>query len=64
MGKVNQDFLRMLDKSIKPYSKEIGSFIGDPLSTEWLEIEKFIQNHYDFKPETVYYGDKYGWTVR
>jgi len=62
--KINIDFPRMLDKTRKPDSKEIISFIGDQVATEWLKIEKFLKTHYDFKPETVFYGNKYGWTVR
>ena len=54
----------MLDKTRKPDSKEIISFIGDQVDTKWLEMEDFLKTHYDFKPETVFYGNKYGWTVR
>lgn len=61
---IKQDFPRMLDKTCKPDSNEIISFIGDQLATKWLEMEEFLKTHYDFKPETVFYGNKYGWTVR
>ena len=61
---MQQDFTRMLDNTHKPDSKEIQSFIGHPLNAEWLELEKFIDSNYDFKPETIFYGKKYGWTVR
>ncbi len=27
-------------------------------------MEDFLKTHYGFKPETVFYGNKYGWTVR
>ena len=54
----------MLDKTRKPDSKETISFIGDQVATKWLEMEDFLKTHYDFKPETVFYGNKYGWTVR
>jgi hypothetical protein len=54
----------MLDNTRKPDSKEIISFIGDQVATKWLEMEDFLKTHYDFKPETVFYGNKYGWTVR
>ena len=61
---IKQDFPRMLDKTRKPDSREIKSFIGDQVATKWLEMEDFLKTHYDFKPETVFYGNKYGWTVR
>ena len=62
--KIKQDFPRMLDKTCKPDTKAIISFIGDQLTTKWFEMEDFLKTHYDFKPETVFYGNKYGWTVR
>ena len=54
----------MLDKTRKPDSKEIITFIGDQVTTKWLEMEDFLKTHYDSKPETVFYGNKYGWLVR
>ncbi len=54
----------MLDKTRKPDSKEIISFIGDQIGPKWFEMKDFLKTHYDFKPETVFYGNKYGWTVR
>ncbi|MFW9902808.1 MAG: DUF3788 domain-containing protein [Candidatus Thorarchaeota archaeon] len=61
---MDQNYPRMLDERNKPDSKEIISFIGSILATEWLEIESFLKTHYDFIPETIFYGKKYGWTVR
>ncbi|MHA2248181.1 MAG: DUF3788 domain-containing protein [Candidatus Hodarchaeales archaeon] len=54
----------MLNKTCKPDSKEIISYIGDQVATKWLEMEDFLKTHYDFKPETIFYGNKYGWVVR
>ncbi len=62
--KIKQDFPRMQDKTCKPDSNEIISYIGDLIAIKWLEMEDFFKTHYDFKPETVFYGNKYGWTVR
>ncbi|MFX1517662.1 MAG: DUF3788 domain-containing protein [Promethearchaeota archaeon] len=61
---MDQNYPRMSDEGNKPNSKEIISFIGDTLTTEWMEMESFLTTHYDFKPETIFYGKKYGWTVR
>ncbi|MFW9856199.1 MAG: DUF3788 domain-containing protein [Candidatus Thorarchaeota archaeon] len=61
---MNHEFPRMLDKTVKPDSEAIISFIGDPCAAKWLEMEEFLKTRYDFKPETVFYGNKYGWTVR
>ena len=54
----------MLDKNHEPDSQDIILFIGDKGVTEWLEMTSFLKKHYDFQPETVFYGNKYGWTVR
>lgn len=29
-----------------------------------MEIKQFIENYYDIEPEILFYGAKYGWTVR
>ena len=54
----------MLDKTRKPESNDILSFLGNQVAKKWSEIENFLKTHYDFVPETVFYGNKYGWTVR
>ena len=67
MGLVNtitNDYIRMMNKTEKPSSKKIMGYIGDQLGTKWLELEKYLKTHYDLQQETIYYGDKYGWTVR
>lgn len=61
---VQKHYTRMLDNSHKPDLREIELFIGDHMTTEWLEMTKFLETNYDFKPETVFYGNKYGWTIR
>ncbi len=61
---MGQDFRRMTDKVHKPTEEEIVSFIGERAKEAWLEIRRFIEDHYDMVPETVFYGAKYGWTIR
>ncbi len=61
---MGQGFPRMTDKTHKPSKEEIINFIGEHAKEAWLETERFIEKRYDFKPETVFYGAKYGWTVR
>ena len=61
---MGQDFRRMTDKVCKPTEEEIVSFIGWRAKEAWLEIRRFIEDHYDMVPETVFYGAKYGWTIR
>ena len=59
-----EDFIRMTDKNQKPNEEEIESYIGEQAKEAWQEIRDFIDSHYDFVPETAFYGAKYGWTIR
>ncbi|MFW9916134.1 MAG: DUF3788 domain-containing protein [Candidatus Thorarchaeota archaeon] len=61
---MTQDFSRMMDKTHQPTEEEILSYIGEEARAAWAEIIQFIEDHYDFVPETVFYGAKYGWTIR
>jgi len=61
---MEQDFRRMTDKAHKPTEEEIVSFIGERAKEAWLEIRQFLEDHYDIQPETIFYGTKYGWTIR
>ena len=54
----------MTDKARKPTAKEILSFIGEQTKEAWLEIRRFLEDRYDLVPETIFYGAKYGWTIR
>ena len=59
-----QDFRRMTDKARKPTEEETVSFIGERAKGAWLEIRQFLEDRYDLVPETIFYGAKYGWTIR
>jgi len=61
---VERDFRRMIDKTHKPTEEEMESFIEEQAREPWLEIRRFIEDRYDLTPETIFYGTKYGWTVR
>jgi hypothetical protein len=61
---MGQDFPRMIDKAHKPTEDEMANFIGEPAKGAWVEIRRFIEEHYDIIPETVFGGAKYGWEVR
>ena len=53
---------RMLDGEHQPTEQEILKTIGK--KTAWRRLRQFIEGNYDFAPELVYYGQKYGWTIR
>jgi hypothetical protein len=61
---MGRDFSRMTDKARKPTEEEMVSFIGEPAKEAWREIRQFLEGRYDLVPETLFYGAKYGWTIR
>ncbi|MEE8181692.1 MAG: DUF3788 domain-containing protein [Candidatus Thorarchaeota archaeon] len=61
---MSEEFPRMMDKAREPTEEEMMSYVGEGAEEAWTELRKFIEDNYDFMPETVFYGAKYGWTVR
>ena len=53
----------MLDGDIRPTEDEMENTIGKN-SFLWYEMRKYLEVNYDFAPELIYYGKKYGWTIR
>lgn len=56
-------YQRLLNKEQKPSQAEIVKTIGER-SSLWLKIHEFIAANYDFSPELVFWGKKYGWAIR
>ncbi len=54
---------RFLDKSKKPSEDIILTTLGSKKEL-WLEIHEYIQQNYDFVPESIYFTKNYGWSVR
>jgi len=54
----------MIDKTQEPTEEEMMIFIGEQAGDVWVELRHFIEDNYDFAPETAFYGAKHGWTVR
>lgn len=52
----------MLNGNKRPTEEEIENTIGEN-SFLWSEIQEYLEENYDFVPELVYYGKKYGWTI-
>ncbi len=42
----------------------ISSFIGPIIQPRWKELRVFLKANYNFTPELVYYGSKYGWCYK
>ena len=53
---------RMLDGEHQPTEAEILKTIGK--KKVWLDLKQYLEQNYDFVPELVFYGAKYGWTIR
>ena len=56
-------YQRMIDGNIRPTEDDMTKTVGEK-SSLWLEIRKYVEEYYDFIPELIYYGQKYGWTLR
>ena len=57
------EFERMLDEDHEPTEEEILATIG--VADLWLDLKQHLARRYDdFLPEQVFYGRKYGWTIR
>lgn len=54
---------RLLNKEEMPSDTQIQMYIGSRAKL-WHEIHTYVNTHYDFKPELVFFTKKYGWTIR
>ncbi len=53
---------RMLDGEHQPIEADILKTVGK--KKVWLDLKQYLEQNYDFVPELVFYGAKYGWTIR
>ena len=53
---------RMLDGEHQPTEADILKTVGK--KKVWLGLKQYLEQNYDFVPELVFYGAKYGWTIR
>jgi hypothetical protein len=61
---MGQGFQQMIDGAHMPTEEEITDFIGEPAKGAWIELRRFLEEHYDIVPEMVFGGLKHGWEVR
>jgi hypothetical protein len=62
LERIRMEFSRMLNEDQDPSEEEILTTIGN--TDLWLNLKKYIDQSYDIIPEKVFYGKKYGWTIR
>ena len=63
MSKDSQ-YVRLLDEDKTPDEGSVLDTIGEPSAGLWGKLRDFLRENYDFEPELVYYGKKYGWCYR
>lgn len=56
-------YQRMLHGDVVPTENEIKNTIGEN-SSLWSKLCEYLEENYDFAPEQIFYGKKYGWTIR
>lgn len=52
---------RMLDEARRPTENVILATLGTRASRLWKQLRAFLKVNYDFKPELMFGGQKYGW---
>lgn len=60
----NNKYQRILDKNITLTEKRISAIMGLRIIKLWKQIRQFLKKNYDFQPELLFYGSKYGWCYR
>jgi len=60
----DSQYVRLLDEDETPDESSVLDTIGEPSAGLWSELRNFLRESYDFEPELVYYGKKYGWCYR
>lgn len=52
---------RFLDGDQRPREKDVLAALGTRAALLWTQLRAFLRKNYDFKPELLFYGKKYGW---
>ncbi|MCJ2563739.1 MAG: DUF3788 domain-containing protein [Candidatus Thermoplasmatota archaeon] len=60
----DSQYVRLLDEDETPDEGSVLDTIGEPSAGLWSKLREFLREGYDFEPELVYYGKKYGWCYR
>jgi hypothetical protein len=61
---VNSKYARLLDGKRRPTEKDVMAALGTRASVLWKQLRAFLKVNYDFKPELIFGGQKYGWCYR
>lgn len=59
-----EKYARLLDGDKKPSERTISAAIGIRATKLWKQLKAFLKVNYDFNPELLFYGKKYGWCIK
>ena len=57
-------YQRMLDSSARPTERNIAATLGIRATKLWNELRTFLKVNFDYIPQLMFYGRKYGWCYR
>lgn len=55
---------RMIDKEPEPSEEDLLYHMCMEAQIAWKEIRFFVEDHYNFEPNIVYWGKKIGWGIK
>jgi hypothetical protein len=61
---MNDKYRRLLDGERRPTEKTILTALGIRASVLWKQLRAFLKVNYDFRPELMFGGQKYGWCFK
>ncbi len=64
MSSLSKYSQRMIEKDTQPTQTKIAATLGAKAIKAWKEVRGFLKENYDFDPELMFYGIKYGWCYR
>jgi hypothetical protein len=64
LARMNDQYQRMLDKSVEPSQEDMLKTIGMPAASAWNDIHTYIRDNYDHIPVKRHWGKKHGWAIQ
>jgi hypothetical protein len=61
---MNEKYARLLDSTRRPTEASILTTLGTRGSVLWKQLRVFLKVNYDYKPELLFGGRKYGWCYK
>jgi len=61
---MNGKYARLLDGEQRPTESAVMAALGTRSSVLWKQLRAFLKVNYDFEPELLFGGQKYGWCFK